>query len=128
MRVIEYYHFLKFTIYFFEFRNPLEQDGEVLPMSASVDMLSTMNPDEEQDERPTDIYETYNALLHGKSRKRTDKIFTVEFMKKYIYLVKILKPTLTEEATELIADEYSKLRSEDILDNDVARVSYYFKL
>lgn len=94
-------------------------------MSANVDMLSTMTPDEDQDERPSDVYETYNPLLHGKSRRRTDKIFTVEFMKKYIYLVKLLKPVLTEEATEIIADEYSKLRSEDVLENDVARVSYF---
>lgn len=110
-------------VVFLLFRNPAEQDGEVLPMSAHVDMLSTINPDDDQEDKATPVFETYNALLHGNSRRRTDKIFTVEFMRKYIYFVKILKPTLTEESTEIIADEYSKLRSEDILENDVARVS-----
>lgn len=105
------------------FRNPLEQDGEVLPMSATVDMLSTINIVEDQDGKSTEIYETYNPLLHGSSRKKTDKIFSIDFMKKFIHLVKIIKPTLTEEAAEIIANEYSKLRSEDVLEDNVARVS-----
>lgn len=102
------------------YRNPLEQDGEVLPMGSNVDMLSTMNPDEE-DEKETPVYEKYDALLHGSSRHRSDKILSVEFMKKYIYFVKILKPVLTKEACEIIADEYSKLRSEDLLESHTAR-------
>lgn len=109
---------------FFLLRNPLEQDGEPLPMNRNVDILSTMNPDEDQEDKATQVFETYNPLLHGSSRKRTDKIFSVEFMRKYIYFVKILKPTLTQEAIDIITDEYSKLRSEDILENDVARVSH----
>lgn len=32
-----------------------------------------------------------------------------------------MKPKLTEEASEVIAEEYSKLRSEDMLESDVAR-------
>lgn len=103
-------------------RNPLEKDGEVLPISVDVDILCTQNNDMLQDGKETSIYEKYDALLHGSSRKRTDKILSVEFMRKYIHFVKILKPTLTEEASELISNEYSRLRSEDFLENDVARV------
>ncbi|XP_019876748.2 DNA replication licensing factor Mcm3 [Aethina tumida] len=103
------------------YRNPLEQDGAVLPMGSNADMLSTMNPDNEDVDKETPLYEKYDALLHGASRKKTDKILSVEFMRKYIHFVKILKPALTEEASEIIADEYSKLRSEDIMDNNVAR-------
>ncbi|XP_072385638.1 DNA replication licensing factor Mcm3 [Diabrotica undecimpunctata] len=102
------------------YRNPLEQDGEVLPMGSNVEMLSTMNPDEE-DRKETPVYEEYDALLHGASRRRTDKILSVDFMRKYINFVKILKPVLTEEASEIISDEYSRLRSEDVLESDVAR-------
>lgn len=86
-------------------------------------MLSTQNNELLNDEKETVVYEKYDALLHGSSRKRTDKILSVDFMRKYIHFVKILKPTLTEEASELISDEYSRLRSEDFLENDVARVS-----
>lgn len=102
------------------YRNPLEQDGEVLPMGSTVDIFSTKNPDEDE-VKEVPMYEKYDALLHGSSRKRTDKILSVDFMRKYIHFVKILKPALTDEASEIIAEEYSRLRSEEILDNDVAR-------
>lgn len=97
----------------------------MLPMGSSVDMLSTNNPDIDDADKETPMYEKYDPLLHGSSRRRTDKILSVEFMRKYIHFVKILKPTLTEEASKIIADEYSMLRSEDVLENHVARVSYY---
>jgi DNA replication licensing factor MCM3 len=103
------------------YRNPTEQDGEVLPMNSTVDVLSTIKPSDMDDEKETPMYEKYDALLHGGSRKRTDKILSVDFMRKYIHFMKILKPVLTEQASEIIANEYSKLRSEDLLDNDVAR-------
>ncbi|XP_066245196.1 DNA replication licensing factor Mcm3 isoform X2 [Euwallacea similis] len=102
------------------YRNPLEQDGEVLPMGSAVDIFSTTNPDEDE-LRQVPVYEKYDALLHGNSRKRTDKILSVDFMRKYIHFVKILKPQLTDEASEIIAEEYSRLRSEEALENDVAR-------
>lgn len=103
----------------------MEQDGEVIPMSSSVDMLSTHNPDLEHTEKETPMYEKYDALLHGNTRKRKDEILSVDFMRKYINFVKIMKPVLTEEASEIISEEYSRLRSEELLDNDVARVSYF---
>lgn len=91
-------------------------------MGSTVDIFSTNNPDEDElKEVPT--YEKYDALLHGNSRKKSDKILSVDFMRKYIHFVKILKPQLTDEASEIIADEYSRLRSEEVLENDVARVS-----
>jgi hypothetical protein len=43
-------------------------------------------------------------------------------MKKYIHIAKCMKPTLTEEASEAIAEEYSRLRSQDTVDTDIARV------
>ena len=43
-------------------------------------------------------------------------------MKKYIHIAKHMKPVLTEEASEAIAEEYSKLRSQDTMDTDIARV------
>ncbi|XP_069692646.1 DNA replication licensing factor Mcm3 [Periplaneta americana] len=104
------------------YRNPREQDGEVLPMGSSVEMLSTQNPDlEDGDDLNTPIYEKYDALLHGGSRTRKDKIISVKFMKKYIHIAKCMKPTLTEAASEAIAEEYSRLRSQDTMDTDIAR-------
>uniref|UniRef100_A0A182NR03 DNA replication licensing factor MCM3 n=1 Tax=Anopheles dirus TaxID=7168 RepID=A0A182NR03_9DIPT len=103
------------------YRNPKEQDGDVLPMGVSaVDMLSTINP-ESQEDKETPMYEKYDPLLHGASRKRSDQILSMEFMRKYIHIAKCLKPKLTEEACEMISNEYSRLRSQDLMDSDVAR-------
>lgn len=45
------------------------------------------------------------------------------FMKKYIHVAKIIKPTLTQESAAYIAEEYSRLRSQDSMSSDTARVS-----
>ena len=59
-------------------------------------------------------------MLHGNSRKKTDKIVSVQFMKKYIHIAKCIKPVLTDAACEMLADEYANLRSDDF-ETDVAR-------
>jgi len=69
----------------------------------------------------TQIYEKYDALLHGSSRSRCDKIVSVHFMKKYIHVAKLLKPVLTREAAEAISEEYSRLRSHDAENSENAR-------
>ncbi|XP_035777764.1 DNA replication licensing factor Mcm3-like [Anopheles albimanus] len=103
------------------YRNPKEQDGDVLPMGVSaVDMLSTISPDSLED-KETPMYEKYDPLLHGASRQRSDQILSMEFMRKYIHIAKCLKPKLTEAACEIISNEYSRLRSQDLMDSDVAR-------
>ncbi len=84
-----------------------------------MDMLTTFNPDQEDKETP--VYEKFDPLLHGASRTQADQILTVEFMKKYISVVKYIKPKLTEQACELISNEYSRLRSQDSTESDVAR-------
>lgn len=53
------------------YRNPSEQEGEALPFNIGLDYLSTRNPDaKELQEEETNVYETYDPLLHGKSRKK----------------------------------------------------------
>lgn len=42
-------------------------------------------------------------------------------MRKYIHLAKCQKPKLSEQASEIIANEYSRLRSQDETDSDMAR-------
>lgn len=102
------------------YRNPKEQDGEVLAWGDNtVDMLTTFNPESEVKETP--VFEKYDPLLHGSSRKATDQILSVEFMKKYISVVKCMKPKLSDQACEMISNEYSRLRSQDTMDSDVAR-------
>merc|ERR1712055_899381 len=103
------------------YRNPQEQDGQVLSIAADADVLTTKDlADNNEEEGETPIYEKYDALLHGNSRKKTDKIVSVQFMKKYIHIAKCMKPVLTEEASEMLADEYANLRANDF-ESGVAR-------
>lgn len=44
------------------------------------------------------------------------------FMKKYIHIAKAMKPTLTEEAREAISESYSRLRSFEREQAELARV------
>uniref|UniRef100_A0A665WDA9 DNA replication licensing factor MCM3 n=1 Tax=Echeneis naucrates TaxID=173247 RepID=A0A665WDA9_ECHNA len=105
------------------YRDPREQEGAALALGGTVDVLTTEDPDavaEEQEE--LQIYEKHNNLLHG-SKKKKDKIVSKEFMRKYIHIAKILTPALTEEAANHIAEEYSRLRSQEQLAADIARTS-----
>uniref|UniRef100_T1JLC5 DNA replication licensing factor MCM3 n=1 Tax=Strigamia maritima TaxID=126957 RepID=T1JLC5_STRMM len=104
------------------YRNPGEQDGEALPMGLSVDLLATKDPNaEEVDDNKLQVYEKYDPLLHGSTRGKREKIVSVQFMKKYIHVARLLKPVLTRDAAECIAEEYSRLRSHESENNDVAR-------
>ncbi|XP_073952684.1 DNA replication licensing factor Mcm3-like [Choristoneura fumiferana] len=104
------------------YRNPKEQDGEVLPMGSSVEMLSTDNPDnDEVEDTAESIYEKYDPLLHGNTRSKKERILSTKFMRKFLHIAKLMKPKLTQEASDSIADEYARLRNQDMMDSDVAR-------
>jgi len=103
------------------YRSPQEQDGQVLSIAADAEVLTTKDlTGNDGEEGETPIYEKYDALLHGNSRKKTDKIVSVQFMKKYIHIAKCIKPVLTEEASEMLADEYANLRANDF-ESGIAR-------
>lgn len=51
-----------------------------------------------------------------------EKVVSMEFMRKYIHVAKMIKPVLTEESASYIAEEYSRLRSQSQTNSDVARV------
>ncbi|KAK2586706.1 hypothetical protein KPH14_011743 [Odynerus spinipes] len=104
------------------YRSPTEQDGEALPLNSRLDMLTTKNQEEElATEVETQVYQKYDPLLHGKSSAKSNQFLSINFMRKYIHIARCMKPKLTEEASEVIAEEYSKLRSEEMLESDVAR-------
>ncbi|XP_017762088.1 PREDICTED: DNA replication licensing factor Mcm3 [Eufriesea mexicana] len=103
------------------YRSAKEQDGEALPLGSKIDVLTTKNPDQIlSEEVETQVYQKYDPLLHGLLRSKSDQILTINFMRKYIHIARCMKPKLTEEASEVIASEYSKL-SEESIDSDVAR-------
>lgn len=105
------------------YRDPHEQEGAAMALGGTVDVLATEDPDAvEEEQEELQIYEKHNNLLHG-SRRKKDKIVSKEFMRKYIHIAKAVTPVLTEEAANHIAEEYSRLRSQDQLGADLARTS-----
>lgn len=50
----------------------------------------------------------------------------MEFMRKYIHVAKMIKPVLTQESANYIAEEYSRLRSQNQMGSDIARVSSFY--
>ncbi|XP_065353564.1 DNA replication licensing factor Mcm3 [Cloeon dipterum] len=104
------------------YRNPKERDGEVLPLGLGAQALSTLADDPQESEDPDDlIYEKYNPLLHGPSKAKSKRIFSMDFMRKYLFIAKCLTPKLTDQAASAIAEEYASLRSMDLQEHDVAR-------
>lgn len=100
------------------YRSPKEQDGEVLSIAADAEVLTTKDLEGGEDEdEETPIYEKYDALLHGNSRKKTDKIVSGQFIKKYVHIAKCIRPMMTDEASQLIAEAYADLRSVDLDEN-----------
>ena len=65
-----------------------------------------------------DDAEDKNGVRHSR-----DKVVSKEFMRKYIHIAKAVTPVLTEEAANHIAEEYSRLRSQEQMGSDIARVS-----
>ncbi|XP_059558226.1 DNA replication licensing factor MCM3 [Myotis daubentonii] len=105
------------------YRTPGEQDGDAMPLGSAVEMLATDDPNFSQDDQQdTQIYEKHDNLLHG-HRKKKEKMVSAAFMKKYIHVAKIIKPILTQESATYIAEEYSRLRSQDSMSSDTARTS-----
>ncbi|XP_017312089.1 MCM3 minichromosome maintenance deficient 3 (S. cerevisiae), like isoform X1 [Ictalurus punctatus] len=103
------------------YRPPGEQEGAAMPLGSTVDMFTTEDPNiTEATEQELQIYEKKDNVLHG-HRKKKEKIVTMEFIRKYIHVAKLVKPVLTQEASDYIAEEYTKLRSHDQVNNDLAR-------
>lgn len=99
-----------------------EQDGEAMPFGSSVEFLATNDPDAvEEEKQATKIYDKHDKLLHGTKKKQ--KYVSMDFMRKYIHIAKGMQPQLTREAADCIAEEYSKLRSQDATANNIAKTA-----
>lgn len=105
----------------------------------AADLWEAQQPAAWQQEEEVRIQSS--SFLHN--RKTNDSCFrektvSKEFMRKYIHVAKAVTPVLTEEAANHIAEEYSRLRSQDQMGTDIARVgwtqnpsinqSWYYKL
>lgn len=80
--------------------------------------IQQQNEDDQEEDTP--IYEKHDHLLHGK--RTTHKFVSRLFMKKYVHVAKAVKPVLTREACDVISTEYTKLRAQETVSADKAKV------
>uniref|UniRef100_A0A158Q8V9 DNA replication licensing factor MCM3 n=1 Tax=Elaeophora elaphi TaxID=1147741 RepID=A0A158Q8V9_9BILA len=98
-----------------QYRTPGEPDGSVLPMGADIETLTTFDMEEIS---TSEICEKNKDWCAGKA---SDKLFTIQFVRKYIHMAKSVKPKLTEEASAYISECYAELRSFDTSRTDRER-------
>jgi len=98
-----------------QYRDPREAEGTVTVVKSGASDLAT-HRNETEEQKELDIWDK----TEGKKR-RSERLLSPEFVQKYVEIAKVMKPVLTEEAAEMIGEEYSKLRSQDFENSEVAR-------
>lgn len=76
-------------------------------------------------QHPTEVFEKYDAMLHagvtrtsGRGSGKKPEILSIPFMKKYIQYAKTrVKPVLTQDASDRIAEIYVGLRNDEMEGN-----------
>ncbi|KAK0672753.1 putative DNA replication licensing factor mcm3 [Cercophora samala] len=105
------------------YRQPGTEEGAPVRENAGQALNVALNQQADV-QRPTDVYEKYDAMLHvgikatGRGSNKKHEILSIPFMKKYIQYAKTrIKPVLTQEASDRIAEIYVGLRNDDMEGN-----------
>ena len=93
------------------------QEGMPISLSAGSGVTSVLNdvdaPEKDDDTAP--MFQKFDPLLHGGFAEANGgerkELLSTEFIRKYVLYAKTrIKPTLSEEAQEFVANHYSELR------------------
>lgn len=106
------------------YRQAGTEEGAPVREQASQSLGVSANSQTES-QQPTDVFEKFDAMLHagvtitsGRGASKRPEILSIPFMKKYIQYAKTrIKPVLTQEATDRIADIYVGLRNDEMEGN-----------
>ncbi|KEY64516.1 hypothetical protein S7711_09641 [Stachybotrys chartarum IBT 7711] len=106
------------------YRQAGTEEGAPVREQASQTLGVAANSQNES-QRPTEVYEKYDAMLHagvtltsGRGAAKKHEILSIPFMKKYIQYAKTrIKPVLTQEASDRIAEIYVGLRNDEMEGN-----------
>ncbi|KAF3767369.1 putative subunit of pre-replication complex [Cryphonectria parasitica EP155] len=104
------------------YRRPGTEEGAPVRENTQQS-LSVGGQTRSEAEKPTEMFEKYDAMLHAGVTRRsgsssTPKVLSIPFMKKYIqYAKNRIKPVLTQDAADRIADIYVGLRNDDLEGN-----------
>ncbi|CAJ2502086.1 Uu.00g049390.m01.CDS01 [Anthostomella pinea] len=106
------------------YRQPGTDEGAPVRENAQQ-ALGVALQSQDATQKPTDVYEKYDAMLHagvtitsGRGANKRHEVLSIPFMKKYIQYSKTrVKPVLTQEASERIAEIYVGLRNDEMEGN-----------
>lgn len=105
------------------YRQPGTEEGAPVRENAGQALNVALNQQAESS-GPTEVYEKFDAMLHagvkgtGRGANKKPEVLSIPFMKKYIQYAKTrIKPVLTQEAADRIADIYVGLRNDDMESN-----------
>lgn len=104
------------------YRQPGTEEGSVVRENTQQS-LSVGGQAQNDSQKPTDMFEKFDPMLHAGvtgrgSSSRTPKVLSIPFMKKYIQYAKTrVKPVLSQDAADRIADIYVGLRNDDLEGN-----------
>ncbi|KAI9831791.1 MAG: hypothetical protein M1819_004688 [Sarea resinae] len=106
------------------FRQPGSEEGA--PVREQPNQTLGVGLEDEQDaNKPTEVYEKFNVMLHagvtvttGRGAARRVEVLSIPFIKKYIQYAKSrIKPVLTKGAADHIVTTYSALRNDELEGN-----------
>ncbi|KAK0636883.1 MCM2/3/5 family-domain-containing protein [Bombardia bombarda] len=105
------------------YRQPGTEEGAPVRENAQQALNVALNAPADL-QRPTEVYEKFDAMLHagvrgtGRGANKKPEVLSIPFMKKYIQYAKSrIKPVLTQQASDRIADIYVGLRNDDMESN-----------
>ncbi|KAI1326245.1 MCM2/3/5 family-domain-containing protein [Xylariaceae sp. FL0255] len=106
------------------YRQPGTDEGAPIRENTSQ-ALGVALQSQDATQKPTDVYEKYDAMLHagvtittGRGANKRHEVLSIPFMKKYIQYCKTrVKPVLTQNASDRIADIYVGLRNDEMEGN-----------
>lgn len=107
------------------YRQPGTEEGAPVREATSQALGVALQSQGTDSQRPTEVYEKYDAMLHagvtvtsGRGSSRRHEVLSIPFMKKYIQYAKTrVRPVLTQEASDRIADIYVGLRNDEMEGN-----------
>ncbi|TLS28702.1 hypothetical protein PpBr36_01275 [Pyricularia pennisetigena] len=107
------------------YRQPGTEEGSVVRENTQQSLGVGMQSQSNESQRPTDVFEKYDSMLHagvtvtsGRGANKKPEVLSIPFMKKYIQYAKTrIRPVLTQEASDRIADIYVGLRNDEVEGN-----------